>query len=167
MINYMAEAYNYMGCICNLISEQKLFGKVICTVYIPEFNKVERVLRELLLSVDARELQTSPEELQAIAAAGKVFDVLNNYSQTFGEDVLPAPLDSAVSPLPHQLDTLKCWKIYSFQPGAGGTIFTPRTLNDHDQGLERTGLPRAIKKSTKCTTPLAVTGRYGGGKLHE
>lgn len=108
MINHMAEVYNYKGCICNLLSEQKLFGKVICIVYIPELNKVERVPKELLLPVDTRALQASPEELQAIAAAGKVFDALNNYSQTFGEDVLLAPLDSAVTPLPHQLDTLKC-----------------------------------------------------------
>lgn len=102
------DSYRFNQYCCNILSEQKLFGKVICFVYIPELNKVERVPKELLLPVDARALQTSPEELQAIAAAGKVFDALNNYSQTFGEDVLLAPLDSAVTPLPHQLDTLKC-----------------------------------------------------------
>ena len=49
----------------------------------------------------------SLEEIYCISAAGKVFDALNSYTQTLGEDVLLAPLDSAVTPLPHQLDTLR------------------------------------------------------------
>ena len=102
MINFL-----YNNHRCTILSEQKLFGKMVCTVYIPEQDRVERVPKENLVPVEESVCQTSKEEIQAMVAAGKVFDALNNYSQTFGEDVLLAPLDSAVTPLPHQLDTLK------------------------------------------------------------
>ena len=102
MVNFL-----YNNCRCTILSEQKLFGKVVCTVYIPELDKVERVSKENLIPVEDTACRTSAEELRAVVAAGKVFDALNNHSQTFGEDVLLAPLDSAVTPLPHQLDTLK------------------------------------------------------------
>ena len=97
----------YCNRLCTILSEQKMFGKVICTIYIPELDKVERVPKSELVSCDEIETGLSPEEIVSIAAAGKIFDALNNYTRTIGEDVLLAPLDSAVTPLPHQLDTLK------------------------------------------------------------
>lgn len=47
------------------------------------------------------------EEIYSINADGKVFDALNNYARTLGEDVLLAPLDWAVTPLPRRLGTLR------------------------------------------------------------
>lgn len=99
--------FQYNNRPCTILSEQKMFGKVICTIYIPELDKVERVPKSELVSCDEIETGLSPEEIVSIAAAGKIFDALNNYTRTIGEDVLLAPLDSAVTPLPHQLDTLK------------------------------------------------------------
>ena len=84
-----------------------MFGKVICTIYILELDKVERVPKSELVPCNEVETGLSSEDIVSIAAAGKVFDALNNYTKTIGEDVLLAPLDSAVTPLPHQLDTLK------------------------------------------------------------
>ena len=107
MINYMADVYNYNGSICTILSEQTMFGKTVCTIYIPELDKVERVPKEALVQRDDSASGLSLEEIYCISAAGKVFDALNSYTQTLGEDVLLAPLDSAVTPLPHQLDTLR------------------------------------------------------------
>ena len=101
------KSFFYGQFLCTILSEQKMFGKVICTIYIPELDKVERVPKSELVSCDEIETGLSPEEIVSIAAAGKIFDALNNYTRTIGEDVLLAPLDSAVTPLPHQLDTLK------------------------------------------------------------
>lgn len=101
----MRHLYSNHSCI--ILSEQKMFGKVICTIYIPELDKVERVPKSELVPCSDIETGLSSEDIISIAAAGKVFDALNNYTQTIGEDVLLAPLDSAVTPLPHQLDTLK------------------------------------------------------------
>jgi len=99
--------YQLNNHFCTIISEQKMFGKVICTIYIPDFDRVERVPKDALIPYDKKESTLSLEEIVAIVAAGKIYDALNNYSRTVGEDVLLAPLDSAVTPLPHQLDALK------------------------------------------------------------
>lgn len=93
--------------LCTVLSEQTMFGKTVCTIYIPELDKVERVPKEALVQRDDSASGLSLEEIYCISAAGKVFDALNSYTQTLGEDVLLAPLDSAVTPLPHQLDTLR------------------------------------------------------------
>ena len=95
------------GMICTIVSEQKMFGNVICTVYIPDLDKVERVPKSSLTPCADDATGLSPEEIFSIAAAGKIYDALNNYTKNIGDDVLLAPLDSAVTPLPHQLDTLK------------------------------------------------------------
>lgn len=101
-MNYIVDNHR-----CSILSEQKMFGKVICTVYIPDLDKVERIPKEALMPYDNNASGLSLEEIISITAAGKIYDALNNYSRTVGEDVLLAPLDSAVTPLPHQLDTLK------------------------------------------------------------
>lgn len=98
--------YKYQDLPCRILSSRTIFGKKVCSVYVPETGKVEEVLESALEIVKEDRLQ-SKEEIRSIAAAGKVFEALNNYRQEFGEDVLLAPLDSAVTPLPHQLDTLK------------------------------------------------------------
>ena len=99
--------YTYNNHRCTILSEQKMFGRVIYTVYIPDLDKVERVPKDALMPYDNNASGLSLEEIISIAAAGKIYDSLNNYSRTVGEDVLLAPIDSAVTPLPHQLDTLK------------------------------------------------------------
>lgn len=33
--------YSFDNRHCSILSEQKMFGKVICTIYIPELDKVE------------------------------------------------------------------------------------------------------------------------------
>lgn len=98
--------YRYQNQPCTLLSSRTLFGREVCTVYLPESGRVLEIGREDLACEDSNRLLTK-DEIVAVASAGKVYEALNSYRQAFGEDMLLAPLDSAVTPLPHQLDTLK------------------------------------------------------------
>ena len=120
--------FRFQGQPCTLLSSRTLFGREVCTVYLPESGRVLEIGHEDLACEDSNRVLTK-DEIVAVASAGKVYEALNSYRQTFGEDVLLAPLDSAVTPLPHQLDTLKraiervpVRRIFADEVGLGKTI---------------------------------------------
>ncbi len=98
---------------CKVIDEQTLWGKTLCRVWFPDTNTIETVPKESLRSIDADECASTPEvsqstlELCTIAAAARVADALATYSAPGNDGVLLAPLESAVTPLPHQISALK------------------------------------------------------------
>ena len=120
--------FRCQGQLCTLLSSRTLFGREVCTVYLPESGRVLEIGHEDLACEDSNRVLTK-DEIVAVASAGKVYEALNSYRQAFGEDVLLAPLDSAVTPLPHQLDTLKraiervpVRRIFADEVGLGKTI---------------------------------------------
>ena len=120
--------YLYQNQPCTLLSSRTLFGREVCAVYLAESGRVLELGREDLVCEDSNRVLTK-DEIVAVASAGKVYEALNSYRQAFGEDVLLAPLDSAVTPLPHQLDTLKraiervpVRRIFADEVGLGKTI---------------------------------------------
>ena len=121
-------SFRYQNQSCTLLSSWTLFGREVCTVYLAESGRVLELGREDLVCEASNRVLTK-DEIVAVASAGKVYEALNSYRQAFGEDVLLAPLDSAVTPLPHQLDTLKraiervpVRRIFADEVGLGKTI---------------------------------------------
>ena len=92
---------------CKVIEEQTLWGQTICRIWLPNQDAVVRVPKSTLKTLAT---QSHPEIEQAhiayVAAAAKVSEVLEGNS--FGSDgnVLLAPMESRVIPLPHQIHAL-------------------------------------------------------------
>jgi superfamily II DNA or RNA helicase len=86
------------GQICQVIESQTLWGETICRVWLPSRDSVVRVPSSRLKSIDSVGI-SSPDEIAYVAAAARVADALT-------QDVLLAPIESSVIPLPHQLRAL-------------------------------------------------------------
>ena len=84
--------------LCQIVEIQHIFGQTYCRVWLPQQDAVVRLRADKL-----RSAQTisgySPEQIRYIAAAAKIKDVLS-------EDILLAPMEASVIPLPHQIRAL-------------------------------------------------------------
>lgn len=92
---------------CQLLEELSLWGEVSCRIWLPSQDAVVRVPKSSLLPLaDSIQQDSEPYRIAYIAAAAKVSDALEGV-QSGDEQVLLAPMDSNVIPLPHQINALK------------------------------------------------------------
>jgi ERCC4-related helicase len=92
---------------CKVIEEQTLWGLSICRIWLPGSDVVVRVPRESLREF-THELHPEIEthRIAYMAAAAKVAEILEGSNSPQGEQVLLAPMESNVIPLPHQINAL-------------------------------------------------------------
>ena len=84
--------------LCQVIETQTLWGETTCRVWLPGRDSVVRIPASRLKPIESAGT-TSPENIAYIAAAARVADALT-------QDVLLAPIESSVIPLPHQIRAL-------------------------------------------------------------
>jgi superfamily II DNA or RNA helicase len=84
--------------LCQVIESQTLWGETTCRVWLPGRDSVVRVPASRLKSLEDAGI-CSPDAIAYITAAARVADALT-------QDVLLAPIESTVIPLPHQLRAL-------------------------------------------------------------
>lgn len=83
---------------CRVIESQMLWGETICTVWLLDAGVVVRVPASRLRSLEHNQ-EWSSEHVAYVAAAGRIADALT-------QDVLLAPIEASVIPLPHQIRAL-------------------------------------------------------------
>ena len=83
---------------CLVIERQEVWGRSSCRVWLPATDATVRVDAALLKPLSAAD-GWSKERLCYLAAAGRIADALS-------EDVLLAPIEAPVIPLPHQIKAL-------------------------------------------------------------
>ena len=86
------------GQVCQVIEAQTLWGETTCRAWLPGRDSVVRIPASRLKSVEDVGAG-SPDSIAYITAAARVADALT-------QDVLLAPIESTVIPLPHQLRAL-------------------------------------------------------------
>jgi superfamily II DNA or RNA helicase len=86
------------GQLCQVIEVQTLWGETICRVWLPGRDSVVRIPASRLKSIESAGTG-SPDDIAYVAAAARVADALT-------QDVLLAPIESSVIPLPHQIRAL-------------------------------------------------------------
>ena len=92
---------------CKVIEEQTLWGQTICRVWLPNQDAVVRIPRSALQPVNANlNPDIEAHRIGYIAAAAKVAEVLEGGASAFDGPVLLAPMESNVTPLPHQIHAL-------------------------------------------------------------
>lgn len=84
---------------CQVVEVQRLWGGVVCRVWLPEPDALVRVSAERLRRLDTAPA-VSADHLAYVASAARVADALT-------DDVLLAPLEASVIPLPHQIRALR------------------------------------------------------------
>jgi len=82
---------------CRVLEQVSTWGRTVARAWYPEADAVLLVDPSHLKPVE--ELRAGPEEIAYITAAGRVADAIE-------ENVLLAPIESSVIPLPHQVLTL-------------------------------------------------------------
>ena len=82
---------------CRVVDAQELWGEVAYRVWLPDRDAIVRAHAADLASLDS--VQPKVEHILHAAAAAKLLDALE-------EDLLLAPIQSSVVPLPHQLYAL-------------------------------------------------------------
>ena len=86
------------GQLCQVIETQTLWGETICRVWLPGRDSVVRVPASRLASLEDSGTGTA-DGIAYVASAARVADALT-------QDVLLAPIESSVIPLPHQIKAL-------------------------------------------------------------
>ena len=86
------------GQFCQVIEAQTLWGETTCRVWLPGRDSVVRIPASRLKSLESAGTG-SPDDIAYLAAAARVADALT-------QDVLLAPIESSVIPLPHQIRAL-------------------------------------------------------------
>jgi len=86
------------GQICQVIESQTLWDETTCRVWLPGRDSVVRIPASRLKSLESAGTG-SPDDIAYVAAAARVADALT-------QDVLLAPIESSVIPLPHQIRAL-------------------------------------------------------------
>jgi superfamily II DNA or RNA helicase len=84
--------------ICQVIESQTLWGETTCRVWLPGRDSVVRIPASRLKPLESAGIG-SLDNIAYIAAAARVADALT-------QDVLLAPIESSVIPLPHQIRAL-------------------------------------------------------------
>lgn len=86
------------NCICKVIETQTLWGETTCRVWLPGSNSIVRIPAANLKSL--KDVTTgTPAGITYVAAAARVADALT-------QNMLLAPIESSVIPLPHQIQAL-------------------------------------------------------------
>ena len=88
------------GQLCQVVQSQTLWGETTCRVWLPGSNTVVQISESQLKPLETAANQ-SPDHIAYVAAATRVADALT-------QDVLLAPIESSVIPLPHQIRALSC-----------------------------------------------------------
>jgi superfamily II DNA or RNA helicase len=83
---------------CQVIEAQTLWGETTCRVWLPGRDSVVRISASRLSSLESAGTGSS-DDIAYISAAARVADALT-------QDVLLAPIESSVIPLPHQIQAL-------------------------------------------------------------
>ena len=86
------------GQLCQVIEAQTLWGETTCRVWLPGRDSVVRIPASRLKPLESAGTG-SPDDIAYIAAAARVADALT-------QDVMLAPIESSVIPLPHQIRAL-------------------------------------------------------------
>ncbi|MBW2063283.1 MAG: helicase, partial [Deltaproteobacteria bacterium] len=86
------------GQVCQVIEAQNLWGETICRVWLPSQDTVVRLPASRLKSLKEAGICTA-DSIVYVTAAARVSDALT-------QDVLLAPIESSVIPLPHQIRAL-------------------------------------------------------------
>ena len=86
------------GQLCQVIEAQTLWGETTCRVWLPGRDSVVRIPASRLKPLESAGTG-SPDNIAYVAAAARVADALT-------QDVLLAPIESSVIPLPHQIRAL-------------------------------------------------------------
>jgi hypothetical protein len=86
------------GQLCQVIEAQTLWGETTCSVWLPASDSVVRIPASRLKPLDSAGTG-SADEIAYAAAAARVVDALTH-------DVLLAPIESSVIPLPYQIRAL-------------------------------------------------------------
>ena len=86
------------GQLCQVIEAQMLWGETTCRVWLPGRDSVVRIPASRLKSLESAGTR-SPDSIAYVAAAARVADALT-------QDVLLAPIEASVIPLPHQIKAL-------------------------------------------------------------
>ena len=84
--------------VCQVIEVQTLWGETTCWVWLPGSDSVVRVPASRLKPLESAGIG-SPDDIAYVATAARVVDAL-------AQDVLLAPIESSVIPLPHQIRAL-------------------------------------------------------------
>ena len=86
------------GQLCRIIESETLWGETTCRVWLPAQDTIVRVRADQLKPLDVATAGTA-EAISYVAAAARVADALT-------QDVLLAPIETSVIPLPHQVRAL-------------------------------------------------------------
>ncbi len=86
------------GQLCQVIESQTLWGETTCRVWLPGRDSVVRVSADRLAPLEDAGTGTA-DSIAYVASAARVADALT-------QDVLLAPIESSVIPLPHQIRAL-------------------------------------------------------------
>ena len=86
------------GQLCQVIEAQTLWGEMTCRVWLPGSDSVVRIPASRLKPLESTGA-SSPDHIAYIASAARVADALT-------QDVLLAPIESSLIPLPHQIRAL-------------------------------------------------------------
>ena len=86
------------GQICRIVETELIWGETTHRVWLPNVDAVVRVSDDDLMPCEHQE-PMSPDAIVYAATAARIADAIS-------QDVLLAPLESAVIPLPHQIRTL-------------------------------------------------------------
>jgi superfamily II DNA/RNA helicase len=87
------------GQLCQVIEAESLWGETFYRVWLPGQDAVLRVRAEQLKPLDSQIAALNSHHMTYIAAAARVADAINH-------DVLLAPMESSIIPLPHQIRAL-------------------------------------------------------------
>lgn len=84
--------------ICKVVDTQTLWGETYCRIWLPESNAIVRVPASSIRPLEGTAASSS-DYTQYVASAARIADALT-------QDILLAPIESSVIPLPHQLYAL-------------------------------------------------------------
>lgn len=92
MTNWKYSIFHNKACL--VVESQSLWDETTCKIWLPETDTVTHVSSTFLRSLDAS--KSSSERISYIASSARIADALTH-------DVLLAPIESTVIPLPHQI----------------------------------------------------------------
>ncbi|MBF0431960.1 MAG: DEAD/DEAH box helicase [Fibrobacteria bacterium] len=89
---------------CKILEEQTLWGQSVCRVWLPNQDAVVQISRSALQPLNS-DFQPKVEtgRIAYVSAAAKVAEVLESPTSENANNVLLAPMESNVIPLPHQI----------------------------------------------------------------
>ena len=93
---------------CKVLDRQTLWDQTICRIWLPDSDSVVKVpcdsLQPLKIEIDT---EKDLNRILYISSAAKIAQAVENNSDRNEEQVLLAPIESNVIPLPHQVSALK------------------------------------------------------------